>query len=143
MSPGARSSSVASVMRERRRTVLVLEVLDAVLDELVVDVLSTEPRVAAGRHDLEHGAIDRQHRDIERSTAKVIDQDALDARSGAGLGQLRRQAVGDGGGRGLVQHSSHFKACNLSGILGGLALRIIKVRWHRDLYAFEHDGVSE
>lgn len=55
---------------------LFLELGDEPPDELVVEVLTAEERVAVGRLDLEHALLDLEHRDIERAAAQVVHRDA-------------------------------------------------------------------
>ena len=80
--------------------------------------------VPVGGLDLEHAVAHVEHRDVERATAEVEDQD--------GLVRLLLQAVGQRSGRRFVDDAEHVEAGDLPGVLGRLALRVVEVRGHGD-----------
>lgn len=55
----------------------VLELLDQVVDDALVPVVTTEVVVAVGRLDLDDTVADLQQRDVEGTATEVEDQDGL------------------------------------------------------------------
>jgi len=106
-----------------------LELVDEVLHERGVKIFAAEEGVAVGRLDLEHTLLHLQDRHIEGAATQVVHRDDF-------VFHLFH-AVGEGGGRGLVDDSQHVQARDLTGVLGGLALRVVEVGWHSD------DGVGD
>jgi len=111
------------------RARLLLELLEQVLQDVVVEVLAAQKGVAVRRPHLEHAALDLQDRDVEGAAAQVVhgDHDVL----------LVVEAVGESGGRRLVDDAQDIEARDLAGVLGRLALRVVEVGWHCD------DGVFD
>ena len=60
--------------------ILPLEVLQAEIDDAVVEVLAAEVRVPRRRRHLEDPVLDRQQRNIEGASSHVIDQNVAFAR---------------------------------------------------------------
>src|SRR5262249_1961947 len=89
---------------------------------------------AVGRLHLEHAVANLQHGDIERAATEVVDRD-----------RLRRfllvEAIGQRGGRRLVDDAQDLEAGDAAGILGRLALRVIEIGRHRDHGL--RDGLAE
>ena len=98
---------------------LLLEFVGEIVDEPHVEVFAAKEGIAVGRLHFEHAVADLQDRHVERAAAKVIDRD------GAGL--LLVEPVGERGRGRLVDDAQHFKAGDLAGVLGGLALRVVEV----------------
>lgn len=105
---------------------LLLELSHAVIDENIVEVLTTQVGVAVGSLDLENTIFDREEGYIEGTTTKVENEDV------ALTLVLLVQSVCDGSCSRLVNDSLHVEACNGTSVLGGLSLRIIEVGWNRD-----------
>jgi hypothetical protein len=80
--------------------------------------------VTGGSQDLEDTLVDRQERDIERSSSQVVDDDLVLA-----LGPV--EAVGNRCGCGFVDDSENVETGNRTGILGGLTLGVIEAVWAR------------
>ena len=112
----------------------VLEVGHEPVDDLVVPVVATEVVVTAGGLDLDHAVADLQEGHVEGAATKVEDEDRL-------LLVALVEAVGQGGRGGLVDDAQDVEACDLAGLLGGLALRVVEVRRHGDDRV--GDGVTE
>ncbi len=112
---------------------LSLELLDQVADEGDVEVLSSKVGVTVGGLDLEDAVLDLENRDIESTTTEIVDGDNA-------VGFLL-QAVGEGGGSGLVHDTEDVETGNLTSILGSLALRVVEVR--RDGDDGILDGLAE
>jgi hypothetical protein len=102
--------------------VLALELLDEVVDETVVEVLTTQVGVTSGGLDLEDTLLNGQKRHIESSTTEIEDQDV------ALTGSLLVETVGDGSSGGLVDDTENVKSRDHTGILGSLTLRVVEVR---------------
>src|SRR5690606_31683468 len=83
-------------------TVVVLESADQPVDDHLVPVVTTELGVTRGGLHLEDTFADLQHGDVEGPAAQVVDQDRLVA--------FLVEAVGQGGGGGLVDDALHVEA---------------------------------
>ncbi len=101
-----------------------LELVGQVLNQLGVEVFTAQERVAVGRLHFEHAVADFQDRDVEGAATKVIDRD--------GLAVILVEAIGQRGRGRLVDDAQHFKAGDLAGVLGGLALGVVEVGRHGD-----------
>jgi hypothetical protein len=105
--------------------VLLLEVLQKVLQNALVQVLSGQVRVSSGRRDLEVTVGERGHADKEGTTTQIVDQDVLLC--------LIVKAIGDRSCSGLDSGPENAQA---SKILGGLPLRVNEVCGRRDNSVF-------
>ena len=87
-----------------------------VVDQTVIEVLSSQMGVTSGRFDFEDTIFDRKDGDIKGSAAKIENEDVT-------LGSdLFVQTVGDGGRGGFVDDTENIKAGNSTSILGSLTL---------------------
>src|SRR5699024_3588841 len=93
-------------------------------DDALVIVVAAQMVVAAGGKDLYHAVADLDQRYVKGAAAQVVDHDLL--------GAAVVQAVGQRGGRGLVDDAADFQPGNAAGVLGGLALGVIEVGRHGD-----------
>jgi hypothetical protein len=109
----------AEVLGDVLAVVLALPDLDDVVDDAVVEVLTSEVRVTGCRENLEDTVVDGKEGDIERSSSEVVDDDVALA---TGL----VESVGDGGGGRLVDDTENVETGNRSGVLGGLALSVVE-----------------
>ena len=100
---------------------LLLVLLDEVLNEAVIEILTAKVGITGSSQDLEDTVVDGEKRDVECATSEVIDDDP-----GFGLGLLV-QAVGNGSGRGFVDDTEDLKAGNGSRVFCCLALGIVEV----------------
>ena len=98
---------------------ILLERLDNVADKADVKVLTTQVGVTVGGLDLKDTLLDLQNGDIEGTTTKVEDSDDTVS--------LLLQTVGKSGGSGLVNDAENVKTGDLTGVLGGLTLGVVKV----------------
>ncbi len=89
------------------------------VDDALVEVVAAEVGVAVGGLHLEGAFAELQDGDVEGAAAEVVDGDRLL--------RLLVEAVGEGGGRGLVDDAQHLEAGDLAGVLGGLALAVVEV----------------
>ena len=87
-------------------------------------VVAAQGRIATGRDHLEDALGQAQDGDVEGAATQVVDRvDTL-----AGI----VQAIGDRGRGGFVDQAQHMQARQPRRVLGGLALRIVEIRRHRD-----------
>ncbi|KAF5326355.1 hypothetical protein D9611_000923 [Ephemerocybe angulata] len=109
---------------------LLLVLLDEVLDDTVIEILTAEMGVTSGGQDLEDTVVDGEKGDIESSSSEIVDDDL-------GLTALLVETVGDGGSGGLVDDTEDMETGDGTGILGGLALSVVEVGGDGD------DGVGD
>jgi NAD-specific glutamate dehydrogenase len=74
---------------------------------------------------VEDAIADFQNRHVERAAAEVIDSNR------AGF-FLLVEAISQCGGCRLVDDAQYFKAGDLAGVFGCLALSVVEVGWNRD-----------
>ena len=88
----------------------------------LVKVVAAQRRVTVGGQHLEHALGQFQDGNIKRAAAQVIH----------GIHTFRGviQAVGNRCRSRFVQQTQHIQSGQFGGIFGGLALRIVKIRWH-------------
>src|ERR1700733_8349591 len=103
---------------------LFLEFIGQIVDQPHVEIFAAQERVAVGRLHFKHAVADLQHRDVEGAAAEIVYGDGAGFRLVETVGKRRR-------GR-LVDDAKHFKAGDLAGILGGLALRVVEIGGHGD-----------
>src|SRR6202162_4478451 len=85
----------------------------------MVNVIATQVGVAVGRFNFDHAFAHFQYENVKRSAAKVVDRDRLVL--------FLVEAVGQGRRRRLINNARNFKAGDFSGLLGGLALAVVKI----------------
>ena len=101
-----------------------LELLHQPVDNPLIEVVAAQVRIAVGGFHLHNSIAYFQNRNIEGAAAEIVDRD--------GFVLLLIKAIGQRGSGRLIDDSHHFQAGNLSRVLGGLALRIVEIRRHRD-----------
>lgn len=100
--------------------VLLVVLLGEVVDDSLIEILTTEMGVTSGSQDLEDTVIDGEKGDIEGTTTEIVDDDLS-------LTVSLVKTVSDSGGGGLVDDSENVETGNDTGILGGLSLVVL--RW--------------
>ncbi len=95
------------------------ELVEDPVHDGVVPVVAAEMGVAVGGLHLEDAVANFEDGDVEGAAAEVIDGDFLVL--------LLVEAVGEGGGGGLVDDAEDFEPGDPAGILGGLALGVVEV----------------
>jgi len=100
--------------------VVALERLDQPVDDALVPVVTAEVGVAVGGLDLEDALTDVEQGHVEGAAAEVEHQDRL-------VLALLVEAVGQGGGGGLVDDAQDLEAGDLARLLGGGALGVVEV----------------
>ena len=90
----------------------------------VVKIVAAQGRIAAGGQHFEHALGEAQDGDVKGAAAQVVNRKRAFGRF--------VQSVGDGRSSGLVEQAQDGQAGQTRRVLGGLALRIVKVRGHRD-----------
>ena len=105
--------------------VLGLERLGHVVDQHVVEVIASEMRIAVGGLHLENAVAQFEDRNIERSAAQVVHGDLL-------VAGLLVEAVGQCGGRRLVDDAADLQTGDLARLLRSLTLRVGEVGRNRD-----------
>lgn len=83
--------------------------------------------VTSGSLDGENTALDVKKRDIESTTAQIVDQDVALL-----LGLSRAQTVGNSGSSRLVNDTKDVEASNSTSILGSLTLIVVEVGRNSD-----------
>jgi len=101
--------------------VLALELVDEVVDETVVEVLTTQVSVTSSGLDLEDTLLDGQEGNIEGTTTQIEDEDV------ALTLLLLVKTIGNGGSSGLVDDTEDVQTGNETGVLGSLTLRVVEV----------------
>ncbi|EPE99888.1 NAD-specific glutamate dehydrogenase [Rhizobium grahamii CCGE 502] len=99
--------------------VVLLELGNEVFDETHVEVFTAEEGIAVGGLHFEDAVADFEDRDIEGTATQVV--------NGDGLAVLLVETVGQRCRRRLVDDAQNFEASDLAGILGCLALCVVKV----------------
>mmetsp|Transcript_41935 Transcript_41935/g.95283 ORF Transcript_41935/g.95283 Transcript_41935/m.95283 type:complete len:301 (+) Transcript_41935:1358-2260(+) len=101
-----------------------LELTDKVLQDGIVEVLAPQGCVPIGGLHLEDAARYLQDRDVESSTAQIVD--------GQDLPVLLLHAKSQRCGCGLVDDSEHVQARDLASVLRGLPLGVVEIRRYSD-----------
>jgi hypothetical protein len=104
--------------------VLALELLLEVLQEGVVEVLSSQVRVTSSGLDGEDTTSDGEKGDIEGSSSEIEDENHLLL---LGLLSGLTETVSDGGSGRLVDDTENIETSDRTGILGGETLRVVEV----------------
>jgi len=105
---------------------LLLEVLNAEVDDVVIEILATKMSVTVGSLDLEDTVLNGEEGDIESATTKIEDEDVFLTLT------LFVETVSDSGSGGLVDDSLDVETGDLTSILGGLTLGVIEVSGYSD-----------
>jgi hypothetical protein len=106
--------------------VLSLEFVNEVVDQTVVEVLTTQVGVTGSRLDLEDTLLNGEERNIEGTTTEIEDEDV------ALTLNLLVETVGNGGSGRLVDDSENVETGDETGILGSLTLRVVEVGGNGD-----------
>ena len=119
--------------------VLAFEFVEDPIHDAIVPIVAAQMGVAVGRFDFENAVADFQDGNIKRAAAQVVNRDLLVF--------LLVQTVGQRGGGGLVDDAQDFQAGDAAGVLGGLALGVVKICGNGndglgDLLAQAHFGVG-
>ena len=101
-------------------TSLLLVELDEVVNDTVIEILTTQVSVTSGGQDLKDTVVDGEEGDIEGTTTEIVDDDLR-------LAALLVETVRNGGGRGLVDDTEDLETGDRTGVLGRLALRVVEV----------------
>ena len=118
---------------------LALELVEDPIHQSIVPVVTAKVRVAVGGFDLEDTVADFQHRDVEGTSAQIINRDLLVLLFIQTVCQRCR-------GR-FVDDAQDIEAGDAPGVLGSLALRVVKVGRYSDdglgdLFAEAHFGIG-
>ncbi len=104
--------------------VLAAEHLQKVVHQLLVEIVAAKMIVPVAGKDLGHIAIDADDRDVKRAAAQVIDHH--------GLADVACEAVGQTGGRRLVDHPDDLQPRQRHGVARRGALGVGEVRGDGD-----------
>ena len=107
------------LVRLQIHVLFLLERIGKVFDNRIVKVFTAKESVAIGRFHFEHAVTNLEDRDVKRAAAEVIDGDSLTI--------ILFHAISERSSSRLVDDAQNFKSCDLAGILGCLALGIVKV----------------
>mmetsp|Transcript_1006 Transcript_1006/g.2232 ORF Transcript_1006/g.2232 Transcript_1006/m.2232 type:complete len:181 (+) Transcript_1006:1224-1766(+) len=102
---------------------VLLELVDKVLKDGLIEVLSAQVSVSVGALYLEDALVHLEHGHIEGATAEIVHRNHLAA-------LLLVHAVRKRRSRRLVDDAEHLETSDLASILGGLALRVVEVGRH-------------
>ena len=111
-------------------TGLLLVALDKVVDDAVVEVLTTKMGITSSSQDLKDTLVNGEEGNIESSTTEIVDNDL-------GFFALLVETIRDGGSSRLVDDAEDLETGNGTGILGGLTLGVVEVGGDGD------DGVGD
>ena len=100
-----------------------------IIDDVLIEILTTEERIAVSRLHFEHAVANLQHGHIEGAAAQIIDRDHAHA--------FFLQPVRESSSGRLVDDPQHFEASDLAGVFRCLALGIVEIGRHRD------DGLAD
>ena len=98
------------------------ELLLAVLEQVGVEILTTQVGVTSGGLDSEDTTLDVQEGNIESTTTKIVDENVALLLRLAGT-----ETIGNGSGGGLVDDTEDVEARNGTSILGSLTLVVVEV----------------
>ena len=105
------------------------------LKKYLIEVLASQMSVSSSRLDLEDSLLNGEDGDVEGSTAQVEDEDVA-----LGGSLLLVEAVGDGGGSGLVDDTQNVETSNHARIFGGLTgitnFYNKQIIWHQKIARF-------
>ena len=96
-----------------------------VIDDGVVPILAAQPVIAIGRDHVDVLALNAHDRDVERSAAKVEDEDGLI------LVQFIK-TIGERSGGRLVNDLQNIESGELAGGDGRSSFRVVEIRRNRD-----------
>mmetsp|Transcript_30564 Transcript_30564/g.68532 ORF Transcript_30564/g.68532 Transcript_30564/m.68532 type:complete len:495 (-) Transcript_30564:249-1733(-) len=122
LGPGERAAALLEARAE-----LLLEACAKGLGEAVVEVRATQLVIAVRRNHLHRFLVDKEERHVQSPAAEVVHQNVLHV-------LLLVQAVGQGGGRGLLDDPHHAEARLFEGLGGGsplLGVELGRDRHHR------------
>ena len=106
------------------QTFFFAKLINQPIDQALVDVVAAEMRVSIRGFHFDEAIADAQNRDIKCSAAEVVDGNCFVF--------FLVQAVGKCGCGGFIDDAFHIQPGNLSGVFGGLALRVIEIGRDRD-----------
>ena len=99
--------------------VLLVVLLGEVVDDTLVEILTTKVGVTSGSENLEDTVVNGEERNIESTTTKIVDNDLA-----LTIGLVK--TVGNSGGGGLVDDTEDVETGNDTGVLGGLSLVVLR-----------------
>ena len=90
-----------------------------------VQIITAQLSVPCRGEHLKGALAHLQHRDVKGAAPQIIHGDLL---------MLRQfvQPIGQRCSGGLAQDAQHLQPGQFTGAFGGVALRIVEIRWHRD-----------
>jgi hypothetical protein len=106
---------------------LALELLLEVLEEVGIEILTTQVSVTSGSLDGEDTTLDVQQGHIEGTTTEIVDEDVTLL-----LGLSSTETVSDSGSGRLVNDTENVETSDGTGILGSLTLVVVEVSGHSD-----------
>ncbi len=104
------------------------KLIGQVVDQTQIEIFATQVGIPIGGFYFKYTFTDLQDGDIKGTATQVKDRNLLFS--------FLVQAIGQRGGRRLIDNTEHIQPGNLPGILGGLALAIVEISRNRD------DGIS-
>src|SRR6266481_5830679 len=95
------------------------------IDNSAIDIIAAKTGIAVGRQDLEHPLVQLENRKIKCAATQIVYCDP-------GVFFKLVEAVSQSCGCRLIDNAFDRKAGQFAGLLGGIALRVVKVSGHGD-----------
>ena len=105
---------------------LLEEVSSAMLDKLVIKVLTSQVGITSGSFDFEHSFVDGKERNIESSSSQIEDKNVLFTMA------LLVKTISDSSSSRFVDDPENIQTSNWSSILCGLPLVIVEISGDSD-----------
>mmetsp|Transcript_29749 Transcript_29749/g.79036 ORF Transcript_29749/g.79036 Transcript_29749/m.79036 type:complete len:188 (+) Transcript_29749:1368-1931(+) len=124
------------ILEQVHSPILAFEVLDAVLHDAIIEVITSEVGVASCRLHLHDVVLDRNKRHVQSTATHVVDQNVA-------LHCLVGTAVRDGRRNGFACESRHIQPSHRRRVQRRLSLRLVEASGHGNHHVFHQRRVVE